>query len=30
VLLSAWVVIVLYRREFRSRLLKTLGIPEPD
>jgi uncharacterized membrane protein len=30
VLLSAWVVIVLYRREFRSRLLNTLGTPEPD
>ena len=29
VLLSAWVVVVLYRREFRSRLLKTLGTPEP-
>jgi uncharacterized membrane protein len=28
VLLSAWVVVVLYRREFRSRLLKTLGTPE--
>jgi uncharacterized membrane protein len=28
VLLSAWVVVVLYRREFRSRLLKTLGRPE--
>ncbi len=27
-LLSAWVVWVLYRREFRSRLLKTLGMPE--
>jgi uncharacterized membrane protein len=28
ILLSAWVVVVLYRREFRSRLLKTLGTPE--
>ena len=28
VLLSAWVVVVLYRREFRSRLLKILGKPE--
>jgi uncharacterized membrane protein len=27
-LLSAWVVVVLYRREFRSRLLQTLGVPE--
>lgn len=26
--LSAWVVLVLYRREFRSRLLETLGVPE--
>jgi uncharacterized membrane protein len=26
---SAWVVLVLHRREFRSRLLKTLGLPEP-
>ena len=26
--LTAWVVAVLYRREFRSRLLKTLGVPE--
>jgi hypothetical protein len=23
-----WVVAVLYRREFRSRLLATLGMPE--
>lgn len=30
VALTAWVVLVLYRREFRSRLLKTLGLPEPD
>lgn len=28
VVLSAWVVVVLHRREFRSRLLKTLGLPE--
>lgn len=26
--LTAWVVLVLYRREFRSRLLRTLGMPE--
>lgn len=28
VLLTGWVVLVLYRREFHSRLLKTLGGPE--
>jgi uncharacterized membrane protein len=28
VALTAWVVWVLYRREFRSRLLKTLAVPE--
>ena len=28
VLLTTWVVWVIYRREFRSRLLKTLGAPE--
>jgi uncharacterized membrane protein len=28
VLSSAWVVLVLHRREFRSRLLKTLGLPD--
>ena len=28
VVLSVWVVLVLYRREFRSRLLETLGTPE--
>jgi uncharacterized membrane protein len=28
VLLTAWVVWVIYRREFRSRLLKTLAAPE--
>ena len=27
-LATAWVVVVLYRREFRSRLLATLGMPE--
>ena len=27
ILLTAWVVLVLYRREFRSRLLRTLGEP---
>jgi uncharacterized membrane protein len=26
--LTVWVVLVLYRREFRSRLLRTLGTPE--
>ena len=28
VLLTAWVVWVIYRREFRSRLLATLAMPE--
>ena len=28
--LSVWVVLVLYRREFRSRLLRTLGMPEVE
>jgi uncharacterized membrane protein len=28
ILLTAWVVWVIYRREFRSRLLRTLGSPE--
>ncbi len=27
---TAWVVSVLYRREFRSRLLATLGVPDED
>ncbi len=27
IVLSAWVVLILYRREFRSRLLETLGKP---
>lgn len=26
--LSAWVVLVLYRREFRSRILRALGLPD--
>lgn len=30
VVLTAWVVLVLYRREFRSQLLTTLGLPELD
>ncbi len=27
---TAWVVAVLYRREFRSHLLATLGVPDED
>jgi uncharacterized membrane protein len=30
VIATAWVVVVLYRREFRSRLLATLGVPDED
>jgi uncharacterized membrane protein len=30
VALTAWVVWIIYRREFRSRLLKTLAAPEED